>query len=65
VVRHEPYQGKGNVVRRMLADIDTDIYVREDGDLTYDMGTRKHALRQAHNAFKFAGIERFVSDACC
>ena len=36
VVRAEPYQGKGNVVRRMLADIDADIYVLADGDGTYD-----------------------------
>jgi len=36
IVRTEPYQGKGNVVRRMLADIDADIYVIADGDATYD-----------------------------
>jgi glycosyltransferase involved in cell wall biosynthesis len=36
VVRIEPYQGKGNVVRRMLADIDADVYVLADGDGTYD-----------------------------
>jgi len=36
VVRSEAYQGKGNVVRRMLADIDADIYVLADGDATYD-----------------------------
>ena len=36
LVRFEPYQGKGNVVRRMFADIDADIYVLADGDLTYD-----------------------------
>ena len=36
IVRTEPYQGKGNVVRRMLADIDADIYVLADGDATYD-----------------------------
>lgn len=36
IVRHEPYQGKGNVVRRMFADIDADIYVMADGDMTYD-----------------------------
>lgn len=35
-VRHEPRQGKGNVVRRMFADIDADIYVMADGDATYD-----------------------------
>jgi glycosyltransferase involved in cell wall biosynthesis len=36
VVRSERQQGKGNVVRRMFADIDADIYVMADGDLTYD-----------------------------
>jgi hypothetical protein len=36
IVRHERYQGKGNVVRRMFADIDADAYVLADGDLTYD-----------------------------
>jgi len=36
VVRRERYQGKGNVVRRMFADIEADIYVLADGDLTYD-----------------------------
>ena len=36
VVRNERQQGKGHVVRRMFADIDADIYVMADGDLTYD-----------------------------
>ena len=36
VVRLERMQGKGNVVRRMFADVDADIYVLSDGDLTYD-----------------------------
>ncbi|HJQ61110.1 MAG TPA: glycosyltransferase family 2 protein [Vineibacter sp.] len=36
VVRREPFQGKGYVVRRMFADIEADIYVLADGDLTYD-----------------------------
>ena len=36
IVRTEPRQGKGNVVRRMFADIDADIYVLADGDQTYD-----------------------------
>jgi len=35
-VRKEPLQGKGNVVRRMFADIEADIYVMVDGDSTYD-----------------------------
>ncbi|MGY2736773.1 glycosyltransferase family 2 protein [Sphingomonas sp. UYP23] len=36
IVRTERMQGKGNVVRRMFADIDADIYVMADGDATYD-----------------------------
>ena len=38
VVRSEARQGKGNVVRRMFADIEADIYVLVDGDDTYDAG---------------------------
>src|ERR1700744_4540010 len=38
VVRSELRQGKGNVVRRMFADIEADIYVLADGDDTYDAG---------------------------
>jgi glycosyltransferase involved in cell wall biosynthesis len=36
IVRREPWPGKGNVVRRMFADIDADIYLMADGDGTYD-----------------------------
>jgi glycosyltransferase involved in cell wall biosynthesis len=36
VVRQEPLRGKGNVVRRMFADIEADVYVLVDGDDTYD-----------------------------
>lgn len=36
VVRNEAHQGKGNVVRRMFADVDADIYVLVDSDATYD-----------------------------
>ncbi|MES2336465.1 MAG: glycosyltransferase family 2 protein [Pseudomonadota bacterium] len=36
IVRTERMQGKGNVVRRMFADIDADIFVMADGDATYD-----------------------------
>jgi glycosyltransferase involved in cell wall biosynthesis len=36
IVRIERQQGKGHVVRRMFADVDADIYLMADGDLTYD-----------------------------
>lgn len=34
-VINEPRQGKGNAVRRAFSDIDADIYVMADADLTY------------------------------
>ncbi len=37
-VKRESLQGKGNVVRRMFADIEADLYVMTDGDATYDPG---------------------------
>ena len=30
-------QGKGNVVRRMFADVEADVYILVDGDATYDL----------------------------
>jgi len=36
IIGFEPKPGKGQVVRRMFADIDADIYVIVDGDGTYD-----------------------------
>jgi glycosyltransferase involved in cell wall biosynthesis len=38
-VRHEPWQGKGNVVRRMFSDVEADLYVLVDGDGTYHAGS--------------------------
>lgn len=36
IVKYERERGKGNVVRRMFADVDADIYVLVDGDNTYE-----------------------------
>lgn len=36
IVRKVVLQGKGNVVRRMFADVEADVYVMVDGDATYD-----------------------------
>lgn len=35
IVRFEPRQGKGNVVRQMFRDIEADYYIMVDGDDTY------------------------------
>jgi len=39
IVRREPLQGKGHVVRRMFSDIEADIYLMADGDATYDVAS--------------------------
>ena len=41
VVRKETHQGKGNVVRRMFADVDADVFVLVDGDATYDAASAR------------------------
>ena len=47
IVRSEQRQGKGNVVRRMFADIEADIYVLVDGDDTYDAGAAPRMVASA------------------
>jgi len=37
-VTHVALRGKGNVARRMFADVEADLYVMVDGDATYDLG---------------------------
>lgn len=46
IVRAEPWPGKGNVVRRMFADIDADAYLMADGDGTYDPGVAATMVRR-------------------
>ena len=45
-VRTENLQGKGNVVRRMFADVDADVYVLVDGDGTYDAACAPEMVRR-------------------
>jgi glycosyltransferase involved in cell wall biosynthesis len=42
-VRHEPLRGKGNVVRRMFADVEADVYVWWTGTT--------HTMRAPHRAW--------------
>jgi glycosyltransferase involved in cell wall biosynthesis len=46
IVRSERMQGKGNVVRRMFADVEADIYVMADGDATYDASAAPVLVRK-------------------
>jgi glycosyltransferase involved in cell wall biosynthesis len=45
-VRVETRQGKGNVVRRMFAEIDADIFILVDGDDTYDAAAAPAMVRK-------------------
>jgi len=46
VVRREILQGKGNVVRRMFADVEADVYVLVDGDDTYHAASAPALVRK-------------------
>ena len=46
IVRQETHQGKGNVVRRMFADVEADVYVLTDGDDTYDAAAAPELVRK-------------------
>src|SRR4051812_4725813 len=46
LVRREMHQGKGNVVRRMFADVEADIYVLVDGDATYDAPSARRLIQK-------------------
>ncbi len=45
MVRSETMQGKGNVVRRMFADVDADVYILVDGDNTYEAAAAPAMVR--------------------
>jgi len=46
IVRSEPLQGKGNVVRRMFADVEADVFVMVDGDNTYDASAAPELIKK-------------------
>ena len=46
IIGTELLQGKGNVVRRMFADIDADVFILVDGDGTYDASSAPLMLKE-------------------
>jgi glycosyltransferase involved in cell wall biosynthesis len=46
IVRQETLQGKGNVVRRMFADVEADVYVMVDGDDTYHAASAPNLIHK-------------------
>jgi len=65
IVRSERQQGKGHVVRRMFADIEADVYLMADGDLTYDPGSASDmvALLLAEQLDMVVGTRRHEAKA--
>ncbi len=63
-VLRERRQGKGNVVRRMFADIDADIYLMADGDGTYAPEDADELIRTllTERADMVVGTRRGVHD---
>jgi glycosyltransferase involved in cell wall biosynthesis len=63
VVRRETAQGKGNVVRRMFADVEADLYVLADGDGTYDPAAAEAMLERllTHNLDMVVGARTGAS----
>jgi glycosyltransferase involved in cell wall biosynthesis len=49
IVRYEREPGKGNVIRRMFADVDADIYILADGDNTYEVGAAQRLIERLVN----------------
>lgn len=57
VIRHEYMQGKGNVIRRMFREIDSECYIIVDGDDTYPMDCVREMVDKilTHNADMVVG----------
>jgi hypothetical protein len=63
IVQFIPLRGKGNVVRRMFADIEADVYVLIDGDGTYDAsGARQLVTLVDRDGFDLVNARR-IADA--
>ncbi|GAB2611373.1 glycosyltransferase family 2 protein [Novilysobacter erysipheiresistens] len=63
LVRSVPLQGKGNVVRRMFADVDADLYLMVDGDDTYDPGAAPALVARLGEGLDMVVGERCNSEA--
>ena len=57
IVRYEYKQGKGNVIRRMFAEIDAECYILVDGDNTYPAQAALQMVEKVlkHNADMVVG----------
>jgi hypothetical protein len=65
IVRQVQLPGKGNVVRRMFADVDADIYIMADGDATYHAPSAPGMIRKLvrNNLDMIVGVREHESSA--
>lgn len=61
IVRKETRQGKGNVIRRMLHDIDADCYLIIDGDDTYPVEYAKELCKFVEEGYDMVIGDRLSS----
>jgi glycosyltransferase involved in cell wall biosynthesis len=61
-IRRVPLQGKGNVVRRMFADVEADVYVLVDGDNTYHAAVARTMVERLLNDNLDMVVSRRVAD---
>ena len=61
IVRREPRQGKGNVIRAMFEDIDADVYVMADGDDTYPADAAPAMVAKVLEGYDMVIGDRFSS----
>jgi glycosyltransferase involved in cell wall biosynthesis len=64
--RHVPHLGKGNVLRRMFAEVEAQAYVLADGDDTYDATAAPEMVRELWNRHldMVVGVRIEAEDAC-
>ncbi len=62
IVCRVPLQGKGNVVRRMFADVDADAYVLVDGDDTYHAASAQAMVTRLFDENLDMVVSRRVTD---
>lgn len=58
----ERYQGKGNVVRRMLSEVEADVYVMADGDATYHADSAPAMIERLQSEHLDMVVGRRVTD---
>lgn len=63
IVNKVSYQGKGEVIRRAFADIDSDIYIMVDADMQYDLSEINNFINYfTENKLDMLNISREVVD---